>query len=596
MKNLRARLAARLLKAEAAVPWIVALATFLAFSGSLRNGFLNWDDPINFLQNPHFRGFGWANLRWMFTFSSRENYEPLSWLVYAATYVFWGLDPYGYHLAGILLHVLVATALYAATVRLLTLASPPQERGSGAVLRWSAGIAALLYALHPLRVEAVAWISAQHHLLASFFFLVAVWSYLGALEAAQPRSRRRRLGTSLISYALSLLAFPIGVTLPIALLLLDGYLHRCRRDMASRLDFRSSLIRSLPFFFLAACGALAAIRARAGARFLIPIAQLGVKERVLEALFGVVLYLWKTFLPFGLSPYYPIPAKIVSGSFLLGVAFMALLTVAALAARRKRPAAIAVWAYFITALLPVLGSTPGGSEIITDRYTYLSSFGFAALTAGVLARIWTQKGPRVRQAAGAVVGALLVTLACLTSRQLQFWHDSVSLWTRAAAVSPHVAFIHNNLGSALYESGSVTEAIPEFERAIAEQPNFAVSHYNLGVSLAGQGKTEEAIRQYEAVLQTHPDFAPAHHDLGLALVKQGKISEAIRRYDLALRLQPDFPEAQTDLALALVKQGKTDEAIGHLRRALELKPDFKPAQESLSKLLDRPKRASGPKT
>ena len=580
----------RLRRAERIVPLLVALATCLVFSGALRNRFVNWDDFSSIARNPHLRGLGGADLLWMFSPSSGVTYAPLVWLLFSLTRLVWGLSPLGFHLTGILVHVSVAVVLYHTTLCLLQLGAPAGDGEGELVLRWSAGLAALLFSLHPLRVEAVAWASSLHHELGSLFFLVSIWSYLKSIKARRAgRAPSCWLAASLFGYLLSLLSGPMGVTLPAVLMILDLYLAQAREGGWKVFDVRSSLSEKAPFLILAALAGLATLRGRVVSGHFLSIAKHGVAERFSQAMFGLSFYLWKTIAPFGLSPLYPLPHKIdpLAWPILLSGACVALITAAAFALRRRRPSLLAAWAFYIIALAPVLGFVQFGPQIAADRYAYLPSFVFAVLSAGGLYSIWKKKGPRAWRNAAVIVGVLLAALGFLTWRQVKVWRDSETLWRYALSLDPDLSVAHADLGDVLFERGQASEAIAQYESALAADPSLAGVHNNLGYALAGQGKIDEAIVQYNLALDAEPGLGSAHNNLALALAGQGKYDEAVRHFEAALRAQPDRASTHYSLGVVLLGRGRDDDAIAHFRRALELDPGLSAARARLGLALRR---------
>ena len=570
------------------VPLLVALATIIVFSGVLRNGFTNWDDQEVILANPHLTGLGWANLRWTLTQSTSPNFMPLSWLLFALTRAIWGLDPVAYHLTSVLLHAAVAVVFYHTTVCLLKTAGAEWDDDSEAGLRWSAGLAALLFALHPLRVEVVAWASAQHHELAAIFFLTSIWSYLKSREARTfPAASRRWMIASLAGCALSLLSGPAGMMLPAVLVILDVYLTRRQNGGLGNLDARAVLLEKAPFFVLAAVGGQVSLRGRSTLGALLPLARHGVVERFSQAMFGLSFYIWKTLAPFRLSPLYPMPVKIhpLAWPFLISALFAAAIACLAFAARRGRPAILAACAYYFVTLAPVLGFITYGAQIAADRYTYLPSCGFSVLAAGALTCLWRERGPRAWRNAAILAGVLLGALSFLTWRQVEIWKDSESLCRRAISINPHVTYAENNLGNVLAEQGKLGEAIRHYNLAIQTDPNFAEAYSNLGKILAEQGQMDEAIRLYDAALQLQPDLVSAHNNLGTALVGRGRMDEAIRHYTLAIQANPDHAEAHYNLGYSFAVQGKTNDAIQQYDLALKIRPTLAPAQNNLGAAL-----------
>ncbi len=287
------------------IPCCVALASFLAFLPILQNGFVNGDDPANILDNPNFRGLGWTELRWMFTTFHLTLYRPLTWVTLGMDYLLWGLDPAGYHLTSLILHVVNAVLFYFLSLKLLSLATKTNSPVDFP-LRVCAGFAALVFALHPLRVEPVAWVSARNDVLAGCFSLASILCYLKYATLSET-SRLRWLTAAATLYGFSLLSKGSGVTLPIVLMLLDIYpLKRLSFSPKSwiALPARAIGLEKLPFFILA-CGAFV-IGTLAKGQFdaVATLDDYGLLSRLNQILFSLTFYIWKTLVPSGLSPLY----------------------------------------------------------------------------------------------------------------------------------------------------------------------------------------------------------------------------------------------------------------------------------------------------
>ena len=559
------------------------------FSGVLGHEFLNWDDDTNFLTNLHYRGLGWTQIRWMFTTFHLGPYIPLAWLTLGLDFVLWGMNPAGYHLTNLLLHCANAMVFYFVARRLLALVMPADAEAN----RWldlAAGFSALLFALHPLRVESVAWITERRDVLTGFFYLLTILYYLKAAACADKPKRFRWFWMSVGLFALSLLSKMSGITLPLAFLVLDIYpLGRLPGDPGRWFskDSRRVWLEKMPFMLMVIPAGLAGIIGQAQTGALMTLEKFGVAERFSVALFGLVFYIRKMLAPFGLSPYYPLPDKIdpFAAPFLLSGLLVVLITAAAFAARRKWPAVLAVWACYIITLLPVLGFAQSGQQIAADRYTYLPSFGLAVLAAGAAVWFFREKCRRSWKGAALIMCALLAALSCLTWRQVKVWHDSESVWRRTLALYPDVPLAHSNLGLALAGQGKKDEAMREYYLAIKAQPDYALAHNNLANALAARGKTEEAMRHYEQAIKAKPDYADAHYNFALALAAQGKPDLAILHYDLTLKAQPDYALAHNNLANILAGQNKYDDAIVQYNLALDDRPDLAEAHYNMANSL-----------
>jgi hypothetical protein len=368
-----------------ALPFALAVLTLAVFAPALGTGFVNWDDQTALLDNPSYRGLGWSQIRWMLTTFLLGHYSPLAWLSFGLDYLFWGLEPTGYHLTSALLHAANTVLFYLVAQRLL--------RGTGGAgadpgIRLCAGVAAALFAIHPLRVESVVWVSARRDVLSGVFFLPAVLAYLRAVEAPDRSRRLRWHAVSLAAFAAALLSKATVVPLPAVLLLLDVYPLRRPRAVG----WRRLLPEKAPYLALAGAATVLGAIARAyGHRVL---GGHGFGTQVALAGYGLVFQPWAFLWPLRLSPLYEWlgPADPRAWRFLVPLAAFAMVTAALVALRRRWPAALAAWVYSALMLLPVSSLVMHmGPYLAADRYSYLSGLGWALLVAGWL-RDWTLGG------------------------------------------------------------------------------------------------------------------------------------------------------------------------------------------------------------
>ena len=550
------------------VPVLIALVTFAAFLPTLQNQFVNWDDDDNFLGNPHYRGLTWTHLRWMWT-THMGHYIPLTWMTLGLDYVLWGMNPVGYHLTSLLLHAANAVVFFFVVCRILTLALPaPSERGHAL----TAGFAALVFAIHPLRVESVAWVTERRDVLSGLFYLLTILVYLRDCE----RGERGRgwYWLSVAVFVCALLSKSMVVNLPVVLLILDVY---PLRRLGGALGWWSARARrvyveKIPFVLLAAAASAVALMAQLSHRAMIPVTHLSAPGRLAVSAYGLSFYLWKTVVPLNLSPLYELPRTMNPWAmpFILSYGLVLAITAIALALRRRVPGLVAAWLAYIVVLVPVLGIFQSGSQIAADRYTYLAGLGLAILAGVPLSSCW--QATRFMITGPALCA--LVALGVLTWDQVHVWHDSEKLWAHALAIDPKSSVAQFGLGRALADQGKLAEAIDHYRLAVQIKPNYADPHNNWGVALAQQGKPAEAADHYRQALQIKSDSAEAHTNWGLALVAQGKLAEAIDHYRQALGIRPDSVEVHTNWGRALAAQGKLAEAIDHYRQALQIKPDY----------------------
>src|SRR2546426_686408 len=566
------------------VPVLVALVTFAAFLPALQNQFVSFDDDKNFLDNPHYRGLAWTHLRWMWT-THLGHYIPLTWMTLGLDYLLWGMNPVGYHLTSLLLHAANAVAFFFVVRRILTRALPsPSEHGYA--LAVSSGVAALVFAIHPLRVESVAWVTERRDVLSGLFYLVTILVYLRACERGA--RGRRWYWLSVAVFVCALLSKSMVVNLPVVLLILDVYPLRRLGGFVGWWSepARRIYIEKIPFVLLAAAASAIAVMAQSSVHAAASLAQLSLPGRLVVSAYGLGFYLWKMVVPVNLSPLYELPRTMdpVAPPFILSYALVLAITGIVLALRCPVPGLPAAWVAYVVVLLPVLGILQSGPQIAADRYTYLAGLGWASLAGAGLLSTWRRWPPFVLTGLAVV---LLSGLGTLTWNQVEVWHDSEKLWTHALAIEPKTSMAQFGLGRVLADQGKPAEAIEHYRQALNIKPDHGAAHYNWGVVLGQQGKRAEAIEHYRLAVQMRANSADAHNNWGVVLGQQGRLADAVEHFQQALRLKPDFAEAHNNWGFALAQQGKRAEAIEHYRHALRLNPDNALAQSNLLNAIQR---------
>lgn len=586
------------------VPAIVATLTIVAFLPSLSNGFVTWDDDKNFLNNPHYRGLGPSNLAWMWTTFRLGHYIPLSWMSLGMDYVAWGMNPFGYHLTSLLLHAANAVALWFVARTIFRLGIRRSYEGTQRDI--AAAFAALVFALHPLRVESVVWITERRDVLSLFFYLLSVASYLRYGE--RPAESRRAYWVAFALFVAAILSKATAMSLPAVLLILNVYPLRRLQAGAGSLgrDVRRIALEVLPFALISVASLVLSIVA------LEPPPQLPVPGKIAVSAYSFAFYLWKTVAPVHLSPLYQMPQSIhaMEARYLLSYAVVIATAALAWMMRSRRPGVTAALLAFIAIVLPMLGVVQNGPQIAADRYTYHAAPALALLAGAALLLATRQP------LANTLASALLVTLGALTWRQSRIWHDSDTLWThalaidpsssialssrarilleqnrvddayslgtRAVAIAPRDAEARNALGVALARQGRFVEAVAQYREALALAPKFSDEpHNNWGVVRAQQGDLEGAITEYEAALAVNPDNADAQVNWGNALVRMDRPQDAIAHYAAAIAIRPDHADAHLNWGVALARQSRSPEAIEHFRRALAIDPGHAEATQYL---------------
>lgn len=581
------------------LPFILFTAAVIPFLPILSNDFVSWDDRPMLVDNPHFRGFSSENLRWMFTTFHMGHYQPLSWLTFAVNHHFGGMNPFGYHAVNLVLHGMNAVLVYLLAVSLMSKVLQNGTAFPYGRVHAAAAFASLLFAVHPLRVESVAWATQRRDVLGAFFLLISLGMYLRAVESQDDRrTYRLSMASSLVAYVLSLLSKAGGMGLPFVLLVLDGYpLRRFSGGEGPGRPSRGIVLREkIPFLLPAVVFAFLAARAQSTVTALVPIELYGVAARLAQASYGVLFYLWATVVPVGLSPLYEIPAGFDPSAMkyvFCGLGVMALAAVCVWSVRRY-PAVTVAAACYLLFLAPVLGFAQSGSQFAADRYTYMATLPWVILlgaglhrsTASCRSESGSSCGIQPRLIFGAAA-AVLVLLAVMTWRQTGIWRDTETLWRHAASVHPKSFYSQYNLGQVLHEKGKYPEAVEPFRMAADIRPDLAKSNSSLGIALFDAKRVEESIPVLERAVLMDPTHPVVRQDLGMALARQGRMDESVWHLREAVRLQPDNARANHYLGLLLAEMGRFDEARKCLCAARDSLPPETPTRRQLEALIGK---------
>lgn len=464
---------------------LVAALTFVAYVPALDNEFVNWDDDHNLTNNENYRGFDGERLRWMFTSFHMAHYHPLTWVSFGVDHALWGMDPRGYHLTNVLLHAGTAVA-----VLFFALAVFRRLRGGGpgkSSLLVASFAAACIFALHPLRVESVAWATERRDCLSGLFFFLSLNAYLAYAGSA----RRSRYALALVFLLLSLLSKAWGITIPVVLLLLDVYPLR-RLELRTCLSRRSwhVWLEKVPFAALAAASAALAVWGQSDSGAMRSLANSDLGQRVAQSAYGLVWYVAKTVWPSGLAPIYDRPPGIslLDPPYLAAAAIVLAYTAAAIRWRARFPAALAVWCGYIVVVSPMLGIVQVGSYLVADRYSYLACIGWALLGGAGVAWLWARRPP----VGAATLVAVVATLGALTWRQADVWQDSETLWARVLEVDPDSATGHQYRAGLLYRDGQLELAAEHYKKSLQAAPSRPKVHENLGVTYVNLGRYRDA--------------------------------------------------------------------------------------------------------
>ena len=553
--------------AAPAICGFLLLAVVLVFGRTAQYGFVSYDDDAYVHKNPHVAaGLSVQGIVWAFTSSHSSNWHPLTWLSHELDCQLYDLRPCGHHLGNVALHAATAILVFLVLRRM-----------TGRL--WPSAFVATVFAVHPLRVESVAWVAERKDVLSGLFFMLTLWAYTRYVE--RPASWGRYMAV-LAFFALGLMAKPMLVTVPFVLLLLD-YWPLGRMGSPRSKSLMRLVIEKIPLLLLAGASCVVTIVAQAGAIQSLEFVPL--PWRIANALVSYVAYLRQFVYPVGLAVFYPHPGdNLPIWQAVVALLVLVCISLAVLAGRRKRPYLLVGWLWYLGMLVPVIGLVQVGWQAMADRYTYLAQIGVGvALAWGIAdaAGSW----PRRRWLLPVSSSVVIVILMGCAWRQTGFWRNSESLWAHTVACNSNNTVAHNNLGAALEERGLVDEAIAHYREAMKIDPNKPRAYVNLGAALEKRGLIDDAIAHYRQAVTIEPDNADAHYNLGVALEKRGLTDEAMDHYRKALDINPDFARAHINLGAALARRGLIDEAMEHYRKALDVNPDFAEAHNNLGAAL-----------
>ncbi len=545
---------------RAAIPLLLAALTLAVYAQVARYDFINFDDPGYARDNPHvLAGLSREGLVWAFTTTKEANWHPLTWLSLQLDAQLFGPSPPGFHATNVVLHV--------ANVLLLYLLFQRMTRSS-----WRSALVAALFGIHPVHVESVAWIAERKDVLSALFGLAACHLWLNVLE--RPSVARHALAAG--TYAASLLAKPMLVSLPILLLLFDVW------PLARKSPLKARLLEKAPLFALAALFCLVTLKAQAQGGVIRSFEQYPLDARIANAAVSTLRYLGKAIWPVDLSVFYPypyggIPVWQVVGS----AAALIVVTTLCLRARASAPCLLTGWLWYLVTLVPIIGIVQVGSQAMADRYTYLPLIGPFAMAAFALPA-------RFRIASIAGAGIAVALLAVTAHRQAAYWRDSRTLFAHAVEVTTENAVAESNLGGALLELGEIDAGIEHCREAIRIAPQLGGAQSNLVRGLLARGKTDEAAALVRDGLRDRPDDSRTHVNAGLVAILEGRNEDAVASFQRAIRLDANDQEAHLNLGAAFENMGRRDLARAEYEEAVRLRPRDRRARQALDDLDAQP--------
>lgn len=585
----------------AALGILLAALVIGIYYPSLKNGFINLDDPVYVTSNTHVQqGLTWSGFRWAFTAVEASLWHPVTWLSLMLDTQFLGNTAFDYHLTNMLLHTANTVLLFLLLFRLTASA-------------WRSAFVATLFGVHPLHVESVAWISERKDVLSTFFFLLTLLAYTRYVELVsslksgapqpdrkpaeapqrQPKEALRYYVGALLLFALGLLSKPMLVTTPVILLLMDFWPLKRIRLPQSRQSFSGEttehgllganfslqpsaflFLEKLPFFGLALISGIITMFAQRGAGSFMTSTDLAVSHRFDNALLTSIHYLVQMFWPGRYAMYYPYPMGFSTAAVALAVLLLIIISGVSFLNLRSRPYLAFGWAWYLITLLPVIGLIQVGNQAQADRYTYIPLIGVFIMLVWAGSEILKWQIPSLKLPLSGLLGAVSAA-ACIpfTIQQIGYWKDSETLSRHALEVTRDNPVALNIYGIALSKRGQIDDAIKCWLEAVRIAPHYAHALGNLGTAYFRKGQLDESIKWSSEAIKSKPGLAGAYMNLGAALGVKGRLDEAIAALQQAVRLAPNDPQTHYNLGYALAGKGRYDEAIAEYEKALRLKPD-----------------------
>jgi protein O-mannosyl-transferase len=605
---------------------ILTGATLFVYWPVQHNGFVSYDDILYVVENPEvIKGLTEESIAWSFTTFATGNWHPVTWLSHMLDVECYSLNAGGHHWSSLLWH-LANTVLLFVLMQVMT--------GSTGRSSFVAG----LFALHPLHVESVAWVSERKDVLCAFFWFATMLAYLWYVR----RPSYWRYVSVAVTFLLGLMSKAMIVTLPFVLLLMDYWpLARFRegcdsgKKTARALEKRASMLfrgcasymkgnswntslfaEKMPLIALSAAFSIVTFFAQKDGGAVRSLDTMPLSVRLANGLLSYVLYLKKMIWPFDLGVFYPHSGMPAPWIILAAVLLLSVISLAAVLYRREYPYLLTGWLWYLGTLVPVIGIVQVGSQALADRYTYLPMVGIFIMVSWGIADLSRRLPGRRIVVVGAAIACLLV-LAVITRSQIRYWRDSVTLYERALTVTKENCVAHNNLGVALFAAGHHEDAARHYKEALRIRPDYADAHSNMGDYFYQRRDYARAINQYGFVLKNRPGNVKVQKSMGMALwsmgrereaevhfreflrlatkdekekalywgnllIQLGEYKRAMEHFETILRDDPGNPMVHNDLGVALMRLGMPDQAVSHFRRALYLQPDYVMAKENLS--------------
>lgn len=555
--------------------WIgmfLVVAVFLVYGQVAHHSYVLFDDPLYVTENSIVQnGLTPEGLYWAFTSVHASNWHPITWISHMMDVALFNLHPGGHHLTNVAFHAINSLLLFALFHKMTAQIGP-------------SALIATFFALHPFHVESVAWISERKDVLSTFFWMLAIGSYVRFVQTG----RYSRYGLALLFFILGLMSKPMVVTLPFVLLLLDVWplerLRGCGSGQGKKTALATLVREKTPFFALSVASSVITVVAQHSDGAISSLETLPISVRAANAVVAYAAYAGKMLWPSSLSVIYPFPAHLPwwhVGSAVLTIVAVSFVSIKSV---DRRPYLFVGWFWFLGTLVPVIGIIQVGLQAMADRYTYVPLIGLFICT------VWGGREIGIRLAGprtiGAAVAGIILALAVISHHQVTFWKDSYALFERALAVTWDNYPAHTAMGNALAADGRYAEAVQHYQEAVRIQPGFDEARINLSLVLLKLGVIDQAQTHFGLVAKPFDHVAEFQFNMGNALLTRNRVDEAMEHYSNALDADPLFADAHNNMGLALVLKNRLDRAIFHFQKALQLQPDFSDARANLQRAVE----------
>ena len=565
----------------------ILAAQFLVFSPALKNEFLKYDDDVYVYENANIQSLKAENIAWMFARPYYRSYTPLALLSHAVDYSLWGNNPGGHHLSNLVLHGVNAILVFLLGIMVLGISGPAAgtEQGPLSLLRvddsvlWGALVGALIFSLHPMRVESVAWVSDRKDLLLTLLFLLSCMTYMQYDHVRGTRRALRWFLLSLFFYVLALLSKSIAITMPVVLLLLDVLLlHR----QSWRANWKALLLEKVPFLVLSVAFGVLAIIAAKGSQLSDIVERLSTMQTVLLPFYSIAFYPVKMLWPADLTPVYDaanVPVMLLAAFFTVGVTIFTIKM-----ASKGKGYWLLAWSTYIILILPTVTGLSAGIQPWADRYSYLPSVSIAVLVGGGSVALWQFQGRRrvaVKRLAVLLLATVVVLCGYLTREQLRIWRNGETLWRYSCIVTPGLSMPYANLGVVLEGKGDHDGALAMYSKAVAIEPRYADALYNMGISYEAKEMADSAAAFYVRAIAADRAYTDAYINLGNIMVRTARYDDGIRLYEQAMKLDPSDPDAYYDMGIAVYHKGDKERALQCFENAVKFSPGYANAYNNM---------------